>query len=248
MPSGRADPLGGAGDPGALEPPVGDEVLHDPTHDQDHGGDAEDRPRRGAADLPGPDQDRGRGPGPSRAGSAPGCRPARPRSPGRPGPRRRTRSRPFHTAERPRIRGIRGLRSRGVWGQPSASGADWPGGVGQLVGLVDERDGDLLELVTVLAGVVGAEQELAPGLELHAKVGLGAAPVAAVRCGQRRAGCKCSVTSASFLFSGARGCNVRSGSPKIPRRRLPLTSQSRPRTGVYHTHVAPNPGPVCRPG
>ena len=32
-----------------------------------------------------------------------------------------------------------------------------------------------------------------PGLELHAKVGLGAAPVAAVRCGQRRAGCKCSV-------------------------------------------------------
>ena len=54
--------------------------------------------------------------------------------------------------------------------------------VGQLVGLVDHRDGDLLELVTVLASVVGAEQELAARLELHAQVGLGSASVAAVRC------------------------------------------------------------------
>ena len=50
----------------------------------------------------------------------------------------------------------------------------------QLVGLVHDGDGDLLELVTVLASVVCAEQELATGLELHTKVGLGSATVAAV--------------------------------------------------------------------
>jgi hypothetical protein len=63
----------------------------------------------------------------------------------------------------------------------------------QLVGLIDERHGDLLELVTVLASVVRAEQELATGLELHAEVGLGPATVAAVRCGERSTGCDCSV-------------------------------------------------------
>jgi hypothetical protein len=55
----------------------------------------------------------------------------------------------------------------------------------QLVGLVDEGSGDLTELLAVLAGVVGAEEELAPGLQLHAQVGLGAATVAAIRRGQR---------------------------------------------------------------
>jgi hypothetical protein len=54
----------------------------------------------------------------------------------------------------------------------------------QLVGLVDERDGDLLQLVTVLTGVVGAEQQLPTGLELDAKVGLGSATVTAVCRGQ----------------------------------------------------------------
>src|SRR5690606_23796384 len=38
--------------------------------------------------------------------------------------------------------------------------------VGQLVGLVDHGGRDLSELVTVLASVVGAEEELAAGLEL----------------------------------------------------------------------------------
>jgi hypothetical protein len=64
--------------------------------------------------------------------------------------------------------------------------------VGELVGLVDERHGDLLELVTVLPRVVGAEQELATGLELYAEVGLSSATVAAVRGGERRARGNCS--------------------------------------------------------
>jgi len=54
----------------------------------------------------------------------------------------------------------------------------------ELVGLVDEVDSDLLELVAVLACVVGAEQELATALELDAKVGLGPAAVAAVLSSQ----------------------------------------------------------------
>jgi len=54
----------------------------------------------------------------------------------------------------------------------------------ELVGLVDEVDSDLLELVAVLTRVVGAEQELATALELDAKVGLGPAAVAAVRSSQ----------------------------------------------------------------
>jgi len=37
---------------------------------------------------------------------------------------------------------------------------DRSGVAGELVGLVDDVGGDLLELVTVLTGVVGAEQEL----------------------------------------------------------------------------------------
>jgi hypothetical protein len=81
----------------------------------------------------------------------------------------------------------------GVVGEVVWSALPVGGGGGQLVGLVDERDRDLLQRFTVLTGVVGAEKELATGLELHAKVGLGSAPVAAVRCGKRSAGCDCSV-------------------------------------------------------
>jgi hypothetical protein len=57
--------------------------------------------------------------------------------------------------------------------------------VGELVGLVDDVDGDLLELVTVLTRVVGAEQELSAGVELDTQVGLRAAAVAAVLGSQR---------------------------------------------------------------
>jgi outer membrane scaffolding protein for murein synthesis (MipA/OmpV family) len=63
-------------------------------------------------------------------------------------------------------------------------GSDGRGG-GELVGLVDDIGGDLTELVTVLAGVVGAEQQLTARLELYAEVGLGSATVATVRGAQR---------------------------------------------------------------
>jgi hypothetical protein len=54
------------------------------------------------------------------------------------------------------------------------------GRVGELVGLVHEVHGDLTELVSVLSRVVSAEEKLAAGVELNAKVGLGTAAVAAV--------------------------------------------------------------------
>jgi hypothetical protein len=52
------------------------------------------------------------------------------------------------------------------------------------VRLVDDVGGDLAQLVSVLTGVVGAEQEFAPCLELHTKVGLGSATVATVQSSQ----------------------------------------------------------------
>ena len=55
----------------------------------------------------------------------------------------------------------------------------------QLVGLVLDVRGDLAELLAVLAGVVGAEQQLAAGLELHPEVGLGTASVAPVTAVRR---------------------------------------------------------------
>jgi hypothetical protein len=62
------------------------------------------------------------------------------------------------------------------------------GSLNELVGLVHVAGRDLTELVTVLAGVVGAEEKLAAGLELDTEVGLGTATVAAVRSAQRRSG------------------------------------------------------------
>jgi len=57
---------------------------------------------------------------------------------------------------------------------------------GQLLGLVHDAGRDLAELVTVLAGVVGAEEQLTAGLELDPEVGLSPATVTAVRSAQRR--------------------------------------------------------------
>ena len=54
------------------------------------------------------------------------------------------------------------------------------GRVGELVGLVHDVDGNLTKLVSVLSRVVRAEEKLAAGVELDAKVGLGTAAVAAV--------------------------------------------------------------------
>jgi hypothetical protein len=57
------------------------------------------------------------------------------------------------------------------------------------VRLVDHVGGDGLEGVTVLAGVVGAEQQLTAAQELDLQVGLRSAAVAAVSCAQ---GCSAS--------------------------------------------------------
>lgn len=84
----------------------------------------------------------------------------------------------------------------------------------KLVGLVDDGDGDLLELVAVLASVVSAEQKLTAGLELNTKVGLGTTSVTAVLSGQRGAGGGCSRHVRPHLFSVgavsnvARGCKI----------------------------------------
>jgi hypothetical protein len=70
------------------------------------------------------------------------------------------------------------------------------------VRLVDERRRDLLQLVAVLTGVVRAEQELAPGLELDAEIGLGSTTVATVRCGQpTRLGAECNCSGHDGLIS-----------------------------------------------
>jgi hypothetical protein len=67
------------------------------------------------------------------------------------------------------------------------------GGVDQPARLVLHGDRDLAELVTVLARVVGAEEEIAATGELDAEVGLGTATVTSVKRRQRRAGGNCSV-------------------------------------------------------
>jgi hypothetical protein len=65
-------------------------------------------------------------------------------------------------------------------------------GGGELLRLVVDVDGDLAELVTVLARVVRAEEELAPTGQLDAEVGLRAATVAAVKGRERGARGNCS--------------------------------------------------------
>ena len=86
-----------------------------------------------------------------------------------------------------------------IWASETGTAESWTvfavgcdgGRDGQLLGLVHDAGRDLAELVTVLAGVVGAEEQLTTALELHAKVGLGAASVAAVDRGERRGGGGC---------------------------------------------------------
>src|SRR5690606_9179301 len=88
---------------------------------------------------------------------------------------------------------VRGLRRAGwaCWWPVGGSALVVGGGrrrAVQLVGLVLEPDGDLLQRVTVLTGVVGAEEQLATGLQLHAEVGLRSATVAAALSGQSAGG------------------------------------------------------------
>ena len=153
--------------------------------DAGDGGDAS-RPccRRCRAPRPGSP----RRPAASRAGSAPRCRPARRGSPGRRRPRARSRRHPA-TADRRTHPGTTtapdhegpGPRSRRVRARRRAR---WPG-CRPACGSRRARGGDLAELVAVLARVVGAEEQLAAGLQLDAQVGLGPAAVAAVRSTQR---------------------------------------------------------------
>ena len=56
------------------------------------------------------------------------------------------------------------------------------------MGLVVHVRGDLTDLVTVFAGMVGTEEEFTTGLEAHPKIGLRTTPVATVKRGQRLTG------------------------------------------------------------
>ena len=236
-----ADPLRRRRDAGVLEPPVGDEVLHDAAGDQDHRGDGEHRPRRAAADVPGPDQDG--------AEDQDRARQDRHQDPDQPDRDRQGDqdldaahpAEPFTQARRPRILRIRGLLE--VWGWRVSALRRATAWSGQLVGLVDDGDGDLLELVAVLASVVGAEEELATGLELHAEVGLGAATVAAVRCGQRRAGCKCSGHDGLISLSVSL-VQRRRGPQRFPRT-SPSDTSIQPRKVVPHPCGVSLLDPVC---
>ena len=66
-------------------------------------------------------------------------------------------------------------------------------------GLVLDGRGDLLELVSVLAGMVGAEQQLTAARELDPNVGLSTASVTAVQGCELRTGCDCSGHVRAFL-------------------------------------------------
>ncbi len=99
-------------------------------------------------------------------------------------------------SHRPRTRNAeapvsdRGLGSCRGWGVRPRLGRPWPG-VAELAGLVVDVLGDLAQLLAVLTGVVGAEQQLAAALELYAEVGLGAASVAPVDRRERCCGGGC---------------------------------------------------------
>jgi hypothetical protein len=77
----------------------------------------------------------------------------------------------------------------GPHAQGSGLGHGPPGS--ELARLVVEADRDAAELLSVLTGVVGAEQELTAAGEGHADVGLGSATVASVISGQLRVRGKC---------------------------------------------------------
>ena len=116
----------------------------------------------------------------------------------------------------------RGLVAGSGAGQCSPSGAP-AGSSRSLLGLVVDVDRDRAELLAVLAGVVGAEQELAAAGEVDAEVGLGAAAVAAVT-GCQGAGCNGSG------HGGLPSCRPRStsaGSGWFPRSVPPSTQQSK---------------------
>src|SRR4051812_16412384 len=84
---------------------------------------------------------------------------------------------------RPRPVTGRGLRGSGRSGSALLEGRGRRNG-GQAVGLVVDRDGDLAEPGLVLVEVVGAEEQVEPGVEGRSDIGLGATPVAPVGGGE----------------------------------------------------------------
>jgi hypothetical protein len=87
-------------------------------------------------------------------------------------------------------------------GRLPVAGCDRGRGVDQLAGLVLHCDGDLAELVTVLTGVVGAEEQVTASSELDTEVGLGTAPVTAIQRCERRSGSNCSGHLRPLSFLG----------------------------------------------
>ena len=63
--------------------------------------------------------------------------------------------------------------------------------VGQLLGLVVNRDGHLAQLVLVHAGVVSAEEQLGSAVQLDTDIGLCAAPITTIDRGQTGQFCEC---------------------------------------------------------
>ena len=236
---GDARPLGGGGDAGLLEPAAGHGVLDDRAGDEEAARRRRRRSSRCRSPIShGPDQDRRRGSAapPGRTGTMMPTRPTRIASATTTSSAAHGRHPPTaspdgvaRTAGRRRPRTVRsGAVGRRVVGQRSVVGCDGRG-VGELVGLVVHVDRDLAELVAVLAGVVGAEEQLAAGLELDAEVGLGSAAVAAVRGAQRGGTGGNGSSSHRPHFSSRRVSGQRSGGtqrfppPRVARHVNPTT-------------------------
>jgi hypothetical protein len=101
----------------------------------------------------------------------------------------------------------------GCWSAP-VLGCDGRG-VDKLAGLVVDGDRDLAELVTVLARVVGAEEEVSATSELDTEVGLGTTTVTTVQRREWRARGNSSGHEASFSFLGVL-LKVTQGSSRVP--------------------------------
>ena len=160
-------------------------------------GDREHRPRRSAVPIAErPDQDRRSRPGRCRAAPAPRSRTGRPAI-GQ-AHQQLDRGHAAKPSTRPAAAaGHAGRRGPGPWSGAFVDGRGWRAVSARSSGAVGRRrpacrsrrstcGGDLAELVAVLAGVVGAEEQLAAATGARPQVGLGSATVAAVRGGQRR--------------------------------------------------------------
>ena len=97
----------------------------------------------------------------------------------------------------------------------------------ETLGLVDDLGGDPLQGVAVGAGVVGAEHELAAGLQEHLDVRLGAAAVAAI-VGREPGGFESEVHA--VICSTDPGADGSVHSPGSPGAQSPVSRTAPPRT------------------